>query len=123
MHILLVDDAEKILSTLRDFLEGRGHRVHTAQSGSEALSLMGETTPDLVLCDIRLPGMDGITFLRTVRGRFPGVPIVVLTGDRELDTAVEAFRSGACDFLKKPIDPRELLSRIQGVVDGSREGV
>ena len=115
MHILLVDHEEKILTTLGDFFVARGHRVGMARNAREALSRMADAPPDVAICEIRTIGMDGIAFLRTVRRRFPGVSVLVLTGDRDLDTAIEAFRSGACDYLKKPVHPREILVRIEGI--------
>ena len=113
MHILLVDDDEKIRSAIGNFLADRGHRLATASDGVEALERLEADRPDLVLCDIRMPGMNGLLLLQAARARFPHVPVILMTGDRDVDTAIAAFRSGAQDYLKKPIKLRELIACIE----------
>ena len=103
MNILLVDDDEMVLQTIGDFLIRRGHGVRIAPDGQEALRLMGEKPPDLVISDIQMPGMDGIAFLKAVREKFPDLPVILMTGYATVETAVAALRSRAYDYLKKPV--------------------
>ena len=119
MDILLVDDEEHVLKRLGQFLTVRGHRLKTAADGLEALRCAEEAPPDLVICDIQMPGMDGLAFLRAARARFPEMAIVLMTGDRDLDRAIEAFRSGASDYLKKPVDLHKLLACLAKAQAGS----
>jgi two-component system nitrogen regulation response regulator GlnG len=121
MNILLVDDDRKVLETLSSTLAGHGHRLRTASDGQEALRLMGEETPDLVISDIEMPGMDGIAFMREAQARYPKTPVVLMTASRDLDRAIAAFRGGAFDFLKKPIDLREVLACIEKVREGRHQ--
>jgi len=123
LRILLVDDEAHALRRLGRFLSVRGHRVKTASNGLEALQRVEEDPPDLVLCDIHMPGMDGLAFLRAARTRFSKMPIVLMTGDRDLDKAISAFRIGARDYLKKPINLQELLACVADIAGDGDEGV
>mgnify|MGYP001568584512 CR=1 FL=1 len=115
MNILLVDDEEINRQTIGDFLSRRGHRVRMAPDGAEALRLMDGDPPDLVISDIEMPGMDGIAFLKAIRGRFPDLPVILMTGYATVDTAIAALRSRAYDYLKKPIRLQELQACIQRI--------
>ncbi|OGG55212.1 MAG: hypothetical protein A3F84_08315 [Candidatus Handelsmanbacteria bacterium RIFCSPLOWO2_12_FULL_64_10] len=115
MNIILVDDDEMVLQTIGDFLTRRGHRVRTAADGSEALRLMTEEMPDLVISDIQMPGMDGISFLKAVREQFPDLPVILMTGYATVETAVAALRSRAYDYLKKPVRLEELQACVERV--------
>jgi len=115
MNILLVDDEEMILKVTADLLRVRGHHPRTARNGLEALMRMEEETPDLVLSDVRMPGMDGLAFLKASRAQFPETPVVLMTGDGDVDTAVAAFRGGAYDYLKKPVRVEDLLDCVKSI--------
>ena len=115
MDILLVDDDEMALKTIGNALIDRRYPLRTASNGVDALHRMEDEIPDLVICDVQMPGIDGIEFLRTARERFPDMPIILMTGGRDMDTAIAAFRSGAYDVLKKPIQLQELLDCIKGI--------
>ena len=117
MDILLVDDDEMVLKTIGESLAERGHNVRTAADGLRALQAVEQAVPDLVICDIQMPNLDGLSFLRSARERYPGIPIVLMSGDRELDTAVTGFRSGARDYLKKPIDLKDLLRCVDAIAN------
>ena len=112
VRILLVDDNPTLLRTLTRVLAVRGHYLTTAREGTEALEQLEADGPDLVICDVRMPGMDGLAFLRAARTRFPATPVVLMTGYGSRDTTAAAFRDGARDFLKKPLRVEKLLSCI-----------
>lgn len=103
-HVLIVDDEPSICWGFREFLTEDGHAVSVAASAEEALQLVEQRTPDAVVMDVRLPGMDGLTALRELRRRAGNVPVIVITAFGNLETAVEAVRQGAFDYLPKPFD-------------------
>lgn len=113
MDILVVDDEISICRMLASMLTDQTHTVRTASNGQEALESMQNHPPDLVLTDIHMPHMDGLAFLRSVHTRYPDLPVIAMTGDHNLDIAVKAFRNGASDYLKKPIQRRELIERLE----------
>ena len=115
MKILLVDDDKMVLQTIGDFLERHGHDLRTAYDGAEALIQIKESTPDLVISDIQMPGMDGIDFLKAIRERFRDLPVILTTGYATVDTAISALRNRAYDYLKKPIQLEELQACIESV--------
>jgi len=115
--ILIVDDEVNIRTALMTLLAKRGHRVHGAGTSQEALAYLNEATIDLVLADLKLPGMSGLEFLRTLKTRWPETEVVIMTAYGSIDTAVEAIRLGAYDYLTKPIE-RE---RFPVVIDKALE--
>ncbi len=106
--ILLVDDDTNILTTLGMRLESLGYQVLTAEDGPTAVTLTISREPDLVLLDLRLPGMDGLEVLEEIRSKVPDTQVVLLTAQGSVETAVEAMRLGAYDYLEKPIDSNRL---------------
>jgi DNA-binding NtrC family response regulator len=115
VDILLIDDDERFLKTIDRFLCARGHDVQTAMRGDEGLERLGEHVPELVICDVQMPSMDGLAFLEAAHKTYPSLPVVLVTAYRELDTAISGFRSGAFDFLKKPFRMEELEAVIEKV--------
>ena len=115
MHILLVDDDEKIRNALERFLTARGHSLTTAAGGVEALKILETRQPNLVLCDIQMPGMNGLLFLRAAQLLFPHLPVILMTANRDVESATAAFRSAAAGYLEKPIDTQELLACIHRI--------
>lgn len=103
-HILVVDDEPAICWGLREFLTDDGHDVSVAASAEEALRMTDTIRPDVVVMDVRLPGMDGLSAIQHLRPRIGDVPIVVITAFGTLDTAVRAVHEGAFDYLTKPFD-------------------
>jgi DNA-binding NtrC family response regulator len=103
-NILIVDDEESICWGLSRLLSGEGHRVSVASSAEEALETAPQTKPDLVVLDVRLPGMDGLSAMGKFRDLIGPVPIVVITAFGSLNTAVAALGEGAFDYLPKPFD-------------------
>ena len=120
MRILLVEDGEEVSRTIARFLSARGHQLRVASDGCAALEQMEQWSPDVVLCDFQMPRMDGIEVLKAARQRWPAIPVMLMTADREIDTAIAAFRDGAYDFLKKPIKLEELLACLSRIEKGSQ---
>lgn len=107
-HILLVDDDGQIRTSLSEALEDFGFQVDLAESAEAALSSIGSSRPQVVLSDIRMPGMDGIELLKLLRERVPDVDVVLMTAFDDMPTVVSAMREGAFDFLVKPVNLDEL---------------
>lgn len=115
--ILIVDDEEVIRQTLVDILEYEDYEIDTAGDGVEAVSKISSNKYDAVLCDIKMPKMDGLEVLETVAPKYPELPIVMISGHGTLDTAVEAVKMGAYDYISKPPDLNRLLITIRNAVD------
>ena len=112
-RILIVDDESNARNALAEILREEGYACETAADGFKGLGRFGEFEPDLVLTDLKMPGMDGVELMTKVRERSPGLPVVVMTAFGAVDTAVLAMRSGAVDYLTKPINTDELLIVIE----------
>jgi DNA-binding NtrC family response regulator len=104
VEILVVDDEVNIRSALVTILEKRGHRVSAVGSGEEAWAILRDTSVDLILTDLKMPGMGGIELLRKVKDDYPDTEVVVMTAYGSVETAVEAMRLGAYDYVTKPIE-------------------
>ena len=114
-HVLVVDDEKNIRAMLKAMLEMAGYEVECIQSGEEALARCREGAVDLVLLDVRLPGMDGLSVLRALREDSPQLPVVMMSGHGTIETAVEAVRGGAFDFLEKPLTRDKTLLTLESV--------
>ncbi len=112
-HVLIVDDEESICWGLERMLKETGHEVSVSASAEEAFDAVTRRAPDLVVLDVRLPGMDGLSAMREITHRAGEIPIVVITAFGSLDVAVAAMRNGAFDYLAKPFD----LEQIAAVID------
>src|SRR5580765_7046487 len=121
LKLLIADDHELMLEGIRAALAEAPdiEVVGSTTSGSEVLPLVRQTSPDVVLLDLRMPGMDGFRCLEALRERHPNVKAVVLSGSEEPDVIEAAFRRGAVGFIVKLIDPAELASVIRQVMDGT----
>jgi DNA-binding NtrC family response regulator len=115
--LLLVDDDDAFRMALGGELERLRFSVTLAASGEEALSRLAESDPDVVLLDLRLPGMSGIETLKTIRERHPTTDVIVLTGHGSIDTAIDSIRMGAFDYVSKPCPLDELEVRIQRALE------
>ena len=119
-HLLIVDDEQSICWGFAKLASRMGHSAHTAASAEEGLRLAAEQCPDLVVLDVRLPGMDGLTAMAYFRERIGAVPIVIVTAYGELGTAVTAVRNGAFDYLAKPFELKtaeRVIERALGEAD------
>ena len=112
-RVLLIDDEEVFREDLAQLLRDEGHSCTTAGSGEEALRLAAEIAPEVVLCDLMMPGMPGTEVVRRLGRECAEVCAIVLTAHAGLDSAVEAFRAGAADYLAKPVDLDEVLLKIE----------
>jgi two-component system alkaline phosphatase synthesis response regulator PhoP len=117
-HILVAEDDETIAELIRYNLEKSGFRVSCRSSGEKALLAAGAETPDLVILDILLPGIDGIQVCRLLRGeqKTREVPIIMVTAKGEENDIVEGLDVGADDYITKPFSPKVLLARVQAVM-------
>jgi FixJ family two-component response regulator len=120
--ILIVDDEKNIRLTLSECLESPDLRIDTAETGEEALAKLKERDFTLVLLDLRLPGMDGMAVLRKINELRPDIRIVIITAHGTIDSAKEAMRLGAVDFIQKPFIPQEIRDLISRVVDKEKGG-
>src|SRR2546423_1831421 len=109
VRILVVDDEPMMSDSLRQHLEDEGYSVDTAASGAEAIDLFDGGAHHLVICDVQLPDMDGLTLLRHMKDAKPNTEVIVVTGYGSVQTAVEAIKAGAFYFVEKPFDFEELL--------------
>ncbi len=108
-RILVVDDEQDIRFSLRGILEDEGHEVDEAESGEEALKYLASQRPDLVLLDIWLTGIDGLEVLEAVGTRHPGLPVIMISGHGNIETAVSAIKKGAFDFIEKPLSLEKVI--------------
>jgi DNA-binding NtrC family response regulator len=119
-RILIVDDDVAICTSLAGALSSGGVEVRTAADTREALLRIAESPPDLVLSDVRLPGLDGVELLKLLRERAPATDVILMTAYDDMPTVVAAMREGALDFLVKPLDLRALRSIIDKVFEDRR---
>jgi twitching motility two-component system response regulator PilH len=113
--ILLVDDSKTELHYLSELLEKRGYSVRIAQNGDEAMRRLAEETPDLILMDVVMPGLNGFQLTRAITRdpRFAKVPVIMCTSKNQETDKVWGMRQGARDYIVKPVDPTDLVTKIQ----------
>jgi len=119
MNILVIDDERSIRNTLKEILEYEKHTVTLAESGAEALELVKNLQCDLIFCDIKMPGMDGIEVLEKLISMGIDIPVVMISGHGSIDTAVECIKKGAYDFIEKPLDLNRILITMRNATDKS----
>jgi two-component system nitrogen regulation response regulator NtrX len=116
-NILVIDDEKSIRNTLQEVLEYENHKVDLATNGSEGLEFFEKGDYDIVLCDIKMPGMDGIEVLEKMHLLARDIPIIMISGHGNIDTAVEAIKKGAYDFIEKPLDLNRLLVTMRNATE------
>lgn len=114
--ILIVEDETILRESLRDWLSDGGYRIETAKDGEEGLKAIGDHDFALVLLDLRLPGKDGIEVLREAKAKKPQLNVVIITAYPSVQTAVQAMKHGALDYLPKPLDLDDLRKLIAGTL-------
>ena len=113
IHVLLVDDEPAIARGLGRLLAAAGYLVTSACDGEQAIKVLESTSFDVILSDIRMPKLDGLSLLRSIRGRDLDVPVIFMTGSPNLETVVAALEYGAFKYLTKPVDGKELVDAVQ----------
>jgi DNA-binding NtrC family response regulator len=123
LDILVVDDERDFVQMLSLRLTDIGHRVEAAYDGREALSVLeqADIEPDVVILDIRMPVMDGVSVLKEIKKQFPLVEVILLTGHGAVDTAVAGLKAGAFDYVLKPAVFEELLEKLEAARQRRRQ--
>lgn len=116
-EILIVDDEESIGDALKQVFEYEGHKVRVARNGPDALAMVDGSPPDVTFLDVKMPGMDGLEVLERIRSEDPQALVIMISGHGTIDTAVEATRKGAYDFLEKPLDTDRLLVTLRNALE------
>jgi len=117
LKILVIDDERSIRNTLKDILGFEGYQVEIAENGMVGIELVKSADYDIILCDIKMPDMDGIEVLEQIMQLKPESTIVMISGHGTIDTAVEAIKKGAFDFIEKPLDLNRLLITLRNASD------
>jgi DNA-binding response OmpR family regulator len=120
-HILIIDDEASLCQTMARILQRAGYEVTTAMGGKEALALISEHSFDLVYSDIRMPDMNGLELLKIIHAKFPDLPVILFTARPDLNSAMEAVRSGATDYLLKPLKPQALIDRTNSIMEENQK--
>lgn len=118
-EILIIDDEKAIRKTLQEILSFEGYKIEEAADGEEGLKKFKEKNYDVVLCDIKMPKLDGIEFLQKAGEANPDVPVIMISGHGNIETAVEAVKKGAYDYISKPPDLNRMLITIRNAMDKS----
>jgi two-component system, NtrC family, nitrogen regulation response regulator NtrX len=116
-RILIIDDERAIRNTLSEILQHEGYKVEVAENGEDGFEKFKKNTYDVVLCDIKMPRMDGMEFLEKSREVNPDVPLIMISGHGNIETAVEAVKKGAYDYISKPPDLNRLLITLRNATD------
>lgn len=111
--VLLVDDEEDFLRTIIKRLSKRGIRAQGASRGEQALAMLAEEPRDVVVLDVKMPGMDGIEVLKRIKAQWPTTEVIMLTGHASIDAAMQGMGCGAFDYLMKPADLEDLLYKLE----------
>ena len=117
--ILVIDDERSIRNTLKDILEFEKHKVVVAENGLQGLEIANNQLFDLIFSDIKMPEVDGMDLLVALKEKEIDVPIVMISGHGNIETAVESIKKGAFDFIEKPIDLNRLLITVRNALDKS----
>lgn len=115
--ILVIDDERAIRDSLKEILEYENHEVELAEDGPTGIEMASKNGYDVVLCDIKMPRMDGLEVLENLQDENPELPVIMISGHGNIDTAVEAIKKGAFDFIEKPLDLNRILITIRNATD------
>ncbi|HVW87588.1 MAG TPA: response regulator, partial [Bryobacteraceae bacterium] len=118
-HILVVDDEDHLRRVVQVQLQQQGHEVDTAPNGAQALEMLQKSAYHLVLADMRMPGMSGLELLQQIRKEYPETFVIILTAYGTIETAVEAMRAGAYNYITKPVHPDELRLVVDRALEHS----
>ena len=120
MKILIIDDERAIRNSMKEILSDEGYSVDTAENGAEGLKMVSAGRYDVVFCDIKMPGMDGVEVLEKIEASGADSAVVMISGHGDIDTAVECIKKGAFDFIQKPLDLNRLLASIRNATDKTK---
>jgi two-component system OmpR family response regulator len=118
LAVLLVDDKEEFVLALSERLKLHGMEVDLATKGEDALAMLQEKRPDVVVLDVMMPGMGGLEILRRIKKAHPDVQVILLTGHGSTKDGIEGMRLGALDYLMKPANTEELIAKMEACTDG-----
>lgn len=113
MKVLIIDDERSIRNTLKEILEFEGHKVTLAEDGASGLEAASSSSFDVIFCDIKMPGMDGVEVLDRLAESGNETPVVMISGHGSIDTAVDCIKKGAFDFIQKPLDLNRILITLK----------
>lgn len=115
-HILIIDDEPVLRITLARVLQQAGFEVTTAENGEQGLDFLQNSNFDLTYMDLRMPGLSGLDVLNLIHARYPNMPVILFTAQPDLNSAVEALRRGATDYLLKPLKPEIIIERTRAIL-------
>ncbi|HET7376958.1 MAG TPA: response regulator, partial [Anaerolineae bacterium] len=122
-HILIIDDEAALRQSLARILQMADFEVTTADSADQGLAFIQTTSFDLIFMDLRMPGMAGLDALKLIHANYPNLPVVLFTAQPDINSAVEALRNGATDYLLKPLKPQVIIERAQKVIANQRKEI
>ncbi len=120
-HVLVIDDEPTLRQSLGRVLQTAGFEVTTAEHAEQGLAFIETTRFDLVFMDLRMPGMAGLEALKVIHASYPDLPVVLFTAQPDLSSAVEALRSGATDYLLKPLKPQAIIERAHAIIESKNK--
>jgi len=123
IHVLLVDDEIELLESLKRILQRRQMEINIAQTGEKALALLKDTYVDVVVLDVKMPGMDGLEVLQKIKKDFPTVEVILLTGHPSVETAIKGIKFGASEYFIKPAKEEALVNIIQRVYKSRQSNI
>lgn len=118
--ILVIDDEKSIRNSMKEILAFEGHEVVLAENGMEGVVAVKTEKPEIIFCDIKMPKMEGIEVLQRIKKFTPEIPVIMISGHGTIDTAIEAIKKGAYDFIEKPLDLNRILITIKNATDKSQ---
>jgi DNA-binding NtrC family response regulator len=122
INLLIVDDEERFLQTTKKLLEKKGIHTLTATSGTAGFSVLESEPVDVVVLDVKMPGMSGMGVLKKIKKEFPSVEVIMLTGHATVQSAVGGIKYGAFDYLMKPCDVDVLASKVRDAFEKKQSG-
>lgn len=113
--LLLIDDDPNLILLVQDYLEFRGYQIVTANNGAEGLKALGKEIPDLIICDVMMPEMDGYTFIQNIRKdpKTSWIPVIFLSAKSQIQDRIQGLNQGADVYLIKPFEPEELVAQVE----------
>lgn len=120
-HILIIDDEATLRQTMARILQQAGFEVTTAENGEQGLDFLKTSNFDMVYMDIRMPGLAGPDVLKLIHASYPSLPVVLVTAQPDLNSALDALRSGATDYMLKPIKPQMLIERASSILENQQK--